>query len=703
MKEFRDYKQQVDWIDRQKQNRMLGVQALPHIAQNGDEVEYKGGFYKRILGKWNQIIAIDLSGDKPFNKAEIIDDILTLTRTNPTIVPISLEKYVNPDLTPYWLISIGQQYVIDAIAAIPSIDLSAYWLRATGQQYVIDAIADIPVFNIYNDIARIRIDISDDDRMPYADISSGGNTSHPNTTTTFANLRDKILEAIVDVDLSDYSTTSQMNIAIAATVMTAIEDFLTQAQVDARADLRAAMRYTTTEKDKLASVASGAQVNVVFNIYNDIARIRMDIAGDDRIPYADVSSGGNTSHPNTTTTFANLQDKILESAATQIASSLNVGSLGELIATSDTLTADETYKQLEDGFTLESSLPSGIELSNSVLSLPKIPPDKYFGLWASLEMDGTERDRILLSWGNAKYSNAPQEQGTSYIIIANNGANRIEGLNDAGTAIDNARSFNTTTDNVDLTGLTFGDNLIWGLDAQDNILYAYERSGIVRHDRFIPFTNIATEKGCAYYNGAIYISSSGASLDAYDVTSKLQVLDSSPLSSRTWNGMAISDSGILWMAAGSSYEVFQIIDTGATSLLSYRSYPNSANTSTRGLATDGTYIYAYDSNDNGYYRYPIIDAATGELGAGTFFPVSALSNEAGVSLATIPGETLTDTFGISDNDTPFTLTDGDKRVDLHYLRQPDGDIRMILASDSALLPDDAVVKLYAAALTLMAA
>ena len=385
MKEFRDRKQQSDWIDRQKQDRMLGVQALPSIAQDGDEAEYKGGLYKQILGKWNQIITIDLSGDKPFNKAEIIDDILILTRTNPTTIPISLERYVNPDLAPYWLRATGQQYVIDAVAAIPDVDLSAYWLRATGQQYVIDAIGNIAVFNIYNDIARIRTDISDNDRMPYADVSSGGQTSHPNTTTTFANLRDKILDDIPDQVQTDWNiadatdlgylknkpaiVVSSVNFIMYAdnTAYTAgtfvvydngiyIYDeaipsgntttpdmdsrahhlnfggpdsfigfgytassktlsvtrrngivvpitlpFLLQSEVDTRANLRAAARYTDAEKTKLGNLAN-------FNI-NDVSRVRTTIADADLIPFSDESA---TDDPNTVIRFDNFRERVLE-------------------------------------------------------------------------------------------------------------------------------------------------------------------------------------------------------------------------------------------------------------------------------------------------------------------------------------------------------------------------------------------------------
>ena len=166
--------------------------------------------------------------------------------------------------------------------------------------------------------------------------------------------------------------------------------------------------------------------------------------------------------------------------------------------------------------------------------------------------------------------------------------------------------------------------------------------------------------------------------------------------------MAINNSGILWMGETAHYRVLQITDTGATSLLGDRSYPHSSNNNTQGLATDGVYVYAYDAADNGYYRYPIIDAATGELGTGTLFSVTSLANEQGVSLATIPDVVLTDTFiNIRADDTRlFRLIDGSRRVDIRYLRQPDGAVRIVLASDSNLLPNNAVVKLYAAAQTL---
>ena len=105
-----------------------------------------------------------------------------------------------------------------------------------------------------------------------------------------------------------------------------------------------------------------------------------------------------------------------------------------------------------------------------------------------------------------------------------------------------------------------------------------------------------------------------------------------PLANRGWVGMAISDSGVLWMAETGRYTVYQITDSGATQILSQRAFPDSANTSTGGLATDGTYVYAYDNADTGYYRNPITDAATGELGAGTFTDLPDFGNEQGISL-----------------------------------------------------------------------
>ena len=107
--------------------------------------------------------------------------------------------------------------------------------------------------------------------------------------------------------------------------------------------------------------------------------------------------------------------------------------------------------------------------------------------------------------------------GASYIIIADDGANRISGLNNAGTSINNSRSFNTALANTNLGGLAFGDNLIWVLDPSDNKFYAYERDGTYQDDRDIPFSGFGgVELACAYYNGAIYIAWT-SDLDAYSV------------------------------------------------------------------------------------------------------------------------------------------------------------------------------------------
>lgn len=89
-----------------------------------------------------------------------------------------------------------------------------------------------------------------------------------------------------DIDLSGYSTTQEMNAAIA----TAVAGFLTEVQVRdivtgygyaTRTEVNAALAdkvdkvagkglstndYTTTEKNKLAGIASGAQVNVLEEI-----------------------------------------------------------------------------------------------------------------------------------------------------------------------------------------------------------------------------------------------------------------------------------------------------------------------------------------------------------------------------------------------------------------------------------------------------
>ena len=380
--------------------------------------------------------------------------------------------------------------------------------------------------------------------------------------------------------------------------------------------------------------------------------------------------------------------------------SINV--IGSIIATSSALAAEVSYKQLGNTWTLGGDIASGIELSNQVMTFPNIPPSDYLGLWASLEINGTEEDAILLPWGNTRrIIRAPAEQGAGYIIIADASGDRIVGLNDAGTAVLSSRGFGLTALNANPSGLTYGDGLIWVLDFSDNNFYAYQRGGSYQSGRDIPFTSIGTETACAYYNGAIYITAqSETSLDAYDVTSKARILDSNPLADRNWHGMAISDSGVLWMGEGTLYTVYQITNTGATEILSSRTYPNTARDTIRGLATDGTYVYAYDLTDNGYDRYPIIDTATGELGAGTFTSLGNLGDEHGISLATIPSATLTDVFSLADDDTPyFSLSNGEDRVDVHYLRQPDGDIRLVLASTTDLLPANAVVKLYPAMLT----
>ena len=336
--------------------------------------------------------------------------------------------------------------------------------------------------------------------------------------------------------------------------------------------------------------------------------------------------------------------------------SINV--IGSIIATSSALAADVAYQQLGNTWTLGSDIASGIALSNQVLQFPNVPPSDYLGLWASLEINGTEEDAALLPWGNTRrIIREPEEHGAGYIIIADTTSDRIVGLNDAGTAVDAARGFDTAAANTAPIGLTYGDGLIWVLDQTDNNLYAYQRGGSYQSGRDIPFTSIGTEFACAYYNGAIYIAAgiinNQTALDAYDVISKARILDSNPLASRGWRGMAISDSGVLWMGESQQYTVYQITATGATEILSRRGYPNTANAATGGLATDGTYVYAYDASDNGYYRYPIIDAATGELGVGTFMSLGELGSETGLSLATIPSATLTDVFSLDADDTPY--------------------------------------------------
>lgn len=153
----------------------------------------------------------------------VIHDIIEVRTSiaNDDLVPFSNES--SPD-DPNTVITFDnfKSDVLD------DVDLSGYSTTAAITTAIATAIADIPEggFDIHDDIQRLRTDITDSDRIPYSDESSSGD---PNTVTTFANLRDKILESVADVDLSDY---------------------LTEAQVDARARVR----YTDAEKTKLGDI-----------------------------------------------------------------------------------------------------------------------------------------------------------------------------------------------------------------------------------------------------------------------------------------------------------------------------------------------------------------------------------------------------------------------------------------------------------------
>ena len=132
--------------------------------------------------------------------------------------------------------------------------------------------------------------------------------------------------------------------------------------------------------------------------------------------------------------------------------SINV--IGSIIATSSALAAEDSYLQLGNTWTLGSDIASGIELSNMVLTFPNIPPSDYLGLWASLEINGTEEDAALLPWGNTRrVIREPEEHGGNYIIIADTTGDRIVGLNDAGTAVDAARGFDLAAANTAHGGL----------------------------------------------------------------------------------------------------------------------------------------------------------------------------------------------------------------------------------------------------------
>ena len=153
----------------------------------------------------------------------VIHDIIEVRTSiaNDDLVPFSNES--SPD-DPNTVITF-ENFKGDVLE---DVDLSGYSTTAAITTAIATAIADIPEggFDIHDDIQRLRTDITDSDRIPYSDESSSGD---PNTVTTFANLRDKILESVADVDLSDY---------------------LTEAQVDARARIR----YTDAEKTKLGDI-----------------------------------------------------------------------------------------------------------------------------------------------------------------------------------------------------------------------------------------------------------------------------------------------------------------------------------------------------------------------------------------------------------------------------------------------------------------
>lgn len=84
---------------------------------------------------------------------------------------------------------------------------------------------------------------------------------------------------------------------------------------------------------------------------------------------------------------------------------------GALIATSNELSADSDYGQLENIWTVASGLPTGIGQTNMVLNIPNSKPDRYFGLWAVLEIDGTETDAVMLPYGKTGFVRDSSESG----------------------------------------------------------------------------------------------------------------------------------------------------------------------------------------------------------------------------------------------------------------------------------------------------
>lgn len=380
---------------------------------------------------------------------------------------------------------------------------------------------------------------------------------------------------------------------------------------------------------------------------------------------------------------------------------INANLRGDVLAISNTLTASDSYGQINPTWTFASGIPSGFDETNDVMNAPNVPPSRYMGLWAALETNNTERDVVLMPWGNARITDAPTEGGGDhYFIITDLTNDRVVGLNDAGTAAQTSRGFNLISANSDPRGLTFGDGLIWVLDNTGNTLYPYQLDGTQVSARNISFTAQTTgEFACAYYNGNIYIAAFGsAALIAHNATTGANVLNLSNVALTQSVGMAISNTGIMWLARASGYSTRQVTATDVTVLNSFTSFPNNGNTGASGMVTDGSNVYVYDQTDNGYYTYPITDSANGTLGNGTLTSLGNLGSEQGLSMAMIAGTGTLDLFTLSADDESYPLSMGDDRVDIHYLRQPDGNIRIVPASSTDLLPSNAVIKIYPAAI-----
>ena len=472
---------------------------------------------------------------------------------------------------------------------------------------------------------------------------------------------------------------------------------------------------TNTEKEKLTGIEEGAEENVQVN-WNEgdnqsdryINNKPETITNTERNKLGGIEEGAEENVKSDWDEEDRNSDKYIENKPdieNLMAGDTGEGTTrGELIATSETLDADNTFGVFDNQWVLNDNAPEGFSIAdNSYIRIPKLPhSNEAIGLWIVAEINGNERFARFLPWGEVTSIDAQRNQTSEnreFLYVVSSTTDRVH-VYDLITGEENTeKGFPLTPANSRPAGITWHQNRILVVDQTDDKVYSYSIDGTyVGDDDFDLTAGNSTPLGITAIPPSFEVVVADVDDTVYfyfdgEYDPPPTTFDQVSANSQTTGILYSNRTDTFYTVDDPDNRVYAYNITGDRDT-SEEFNLTSSNTDPQGLAEGGLYLWVLDNADRAAYPYAddtkIYDPTRRITG------LPSQSQGIVVILGTVttghvPDITEEDIFA---NRIPLGDTE---EVSAYYIHATNSDqTELFLAGINTNIPSNATIKVYEA-------